>query len=227
MKHNQFLILVAICICFVTKSFSQKGNYRIQNGLLLEGGITKLDILTDNFITKEGDGFYGGTAATVNIPLKWYDISFGMKIAENNISISGRPTQSSAINEFIDYKLFTVQLPLIIHTKIIEHYITVDAGPMFQYNSKLEINDKSYEDFYINNYSNITAADIYNISQINLNGLIGITLGIKNFKLRAQYVYGFTNIFNKLEKQNLETSGGDSRFKGNQSQIFLGAAIMF
>ncbi|MCB4807271.1 hypothetical protein LG651_03340 [Tamlana sp. 62-3] len=227
MKHNQFIILVAICICFVTKSFSQRGNQRIQNGIGLMGGITKFDIVTNNFETQQGNGFLGGTAATVDIPFKWYNVGFGMQLSENHVNILGRPTSTSTESEYIDYKVFAVQIPLLMHVKVFSQYFNIDVGPMFQYNSKLELVDDSQEGYYINNYNNLTAEDIVNISQFNINGIVGASLGIRNFKLKAQYIYGFTNIFNKLEKQNLETSGGDSRFKGNQSQIFLGAAIMF
>jgi hypothetical protein len=98
---------------------------------------------------------------------------------------------------------------------------------MLQYNSKLELKDASNEMYYINNYTNLTAKDISNISQFNLNGAVGASLGVRNFKLKAQYIYGFTNILNKLETQNLDTSDGSARFKGNQNMLVLGAVISF
>ncbi len=229
MKKIQLFLLVVISLVFVTKSFSQKGNYRISNGISLAGGITQFDITTDNFITEQGSGFAGGFFSTVDIPHQWYNISFGLQFSESNIGISARPSMLANSNpqEFIDYKLMKVQLALLLNAKIIKDHFTIDFGPMLQYNGKLELKDDSQSNYYINNYSNVTAGDISNISQFNLNGAVGASVGIKNFKLRAQYIYGFTNILKKLEDQNLNTSDGDARFKGNQNMLVLGAMVSF
>jgi len=227
MKKLQLISLVAIMLCFVTKSFSQKGNYHITNGISIAGAITKFNISTDNFTTKQGDGFLGGLIATVDIPNRWYNISFGMQLSESAIGIAARPTLVSTTNTFIDYKLFAAQIALLGHIKVIPDYFTIDVGPMLQYNSKLELKDTSNKTYYINNYTNLTAKDISNISQFNFNGAVGASLGVRNFKLKAQYIYGFTNMLNKLETQNLDTSGGSARFKGNQNMLVLGAIISF
>jgi hypothetical protein len=227
MKYNRLTLLVALILCFVTKSFSQKGNYPIRNGFGIHGGITKFDIATDNFITSKGNGFLGGMSATVDIPVRWYNISFGMQLSENHIDILGRPTAGSTEQEFIDYKMFAAQVAMLVHIKAVEDYFSIDLGPMLQYNGKLELDDRQKETYFINNYDNLTATDISEISQFNLNGVIGASLGIKNFKLKAQYIYGFTNILKKLENQDLDASGGDARFKGNQSLLVLGAIVSF
>ncbi|MFI1772614.1 hypothetical protein [Thalassobellus citreus] len=227
MKKVQLLLLVVLMLCFVTKSFSQKGNYRISNGIGIFGGITKLDITTNNFTTKQGDGFMGGLLAIVDIPHRWYNISFGMQLSESTIGILGRPNISSTSNEFIDYKMFAAQVALLGHIKVIPKHFTIDVGPMLQYNSKLEFKEKGQEAYFINNYNNLTAEDIADISQFNLNGAIGASVGIKNFKLKAQYLYGFTNILKKLENQELDTVGGSDRFKGNQTMLVLGAMVLF
>ncbi|XMO87921.1 hypothetical protein AAFN75_06425 [Algibacter sp. AS12] len=227
MKKIQLYLLVALSICFVTKSFSQKGSYDIVNGIGIFGGVTKVNFNTDNFTTKEGDGFIGGLSATVDIPVKWYNMSYGLHFSESTISIMGRPTASSTTNEFIDYKLFAAQLALMMHVKLAGSYVTLDVGPMLQYNSRLEFEDKAQEGYFINNYDNLLAEDISNISQFNLNGAVGVTAGFKFVKLRAHYIYGATNILKKLEGENLDTTGGDSRFKGNMSMLVFGAMISF
>ena len=228
MKYNRLFLLVALMLCFVTKSFCQRGNYRISNGIGIIGGITKFNIVTDNFSTKESDGFLGGLTATVDIPHRWYNISFGMQLSESTISVLGRPTNVINLNEeFIDYKMFAAQVAMLAHIKVIPDYFIIDVGPMLQYNSKLEFKDRFQEGYYINNYINLTANDITNISQFNLNGAIGASVGVKNFKLKAQYIYGFTNILKKLENQELDTTGGSARFKGNQTMLVLGAMVSF
>ncbi|MFS4483494.1 hypothetical protein ACKGJY_10785 [Hyunsoonleella sp. 2307UL5-6] len=227
MKINKHVLLVALLLCIVTKIEAQKGNYPIKNGFSFFGGITKFDITTDNFITSQSDGFLGGMSATVDIPLRWYNIGFGMQLSESNIDILGRPSLVSTENEFINYKMFAAQISMLMHIKVIKHHFTIDVGPMLQYNGALEFKDKAQEDYFVNNYINLTAKDITQISQFNFNGAAGVSLGIKNFKLRGQYIYGFTNILNKLENESLDTTGGDARFKGNQSMLVLGAMVSF
>ncbi|XCF06490.1 hypothetical protein ABI125_01210 [Tamlana crocina] len=227
MKRIRLFLLVAVALCFVTNNFAQRGNYPITNGFNITGGIAKFNILTDNFDTKESNGFVGGFMANVDIPLRWYNMSYGLQFSESHVEIAGRPTMISTENEFIDYKLFAVQVAMLMHVKVIPNHFTIDVGPMIQYNSKLEFDDKNQEGYYINNYANLTAEDITNISQFHFNGAVGASAGIKNFKLKAQYIYGFTNMLKKLEKQDLDTSGGDARFKGNQSMLVFGATVSF
>ncbi|WP_308991746.1 hypothetical protein QLS71_006995 [Mariniflexile litorale] len=227
MKKIQLTLLVGIMLCFVTISFGQKGNYRITNGISITGAITKTDIATGNFKTKQGDGFLGGFNATVDIPHRWYNVSFGMQLSESAIGISARPLPVVANSEFIDYKLFAVQLAMLLHLKVIPDYFTIDFGPMLQYNSKLELKDKTKEGYFVDNYVNLSAEDISDISQFNFNGAVGASVGFRYFKLKAQYIYGFTNILNKLENQELDTIGGDARFKGNQNMLVLGATVSF
>jgi hypothetical protein len=227
MNYKPLLLLVAFTLCFVTKIFSQKGNYRISNGIGITGGITQFDIITDNFNTKSSNGFVGGLTATVDIPVRWYNMSYGMQLSESNIEIQGRPELVSTDEVYIKYKIFAAQLALLMHVKVIPNYFTIDLGPMLQYNSKLEFKDEKQEGYYINNYTNLTAEDITNISQFHFNGAIGASAGVRNFKLKAQYIYGFTNILKKLENQSLDNIGGNTRFKGNQSMLVLGAILSF
>ena len=68
---------------------------------------------------------------------------------------------------------------------------------MLQYNGKLDLQSDNEENrcLSLNNGNSILARELEEISQINLNGAIGATLGLGAFKFRAQYVYGFTNIW--------------------------------
>lgn len=227
MKYKYLFLLVVVSISFVTKSFSQHKTYAISNGIGVFGGITKFDITTDNFITEQGDGFLGGLSATVNIPHKWYNMSYGMQMSENSIKIAGRPTATSTQEEFVEYKMFAAQLALLGHIKLIENNFTIDVGPMIQYNGKMELKDSAKEGYYVNNYNNLNVEDIMNISKFNLNGAVGASVGLKSFKLKAQYLYGFTNTLKKLNTQDLDSSGGEASFKGNQTMLVFGALFTF
>lgn len=227
MNNKQLALLVAICICFVTTGFSQHANYHIRNGIAISGAITKFDISTNNFVTKQEDGFLGGLIATVDIPNKWYNMSFGMQLSQNNIGLSAKPNASSTTSEFIDLKLLTAQVVFLGHLKIVEDYLTFDAGPMLQYNGKMELKDTSKSNYYLSNYEVLQVKDIYEISPFNVNAAIGASARFGVFSLKAQYIYGVTNILNKLNHKNLDTTGYNKRFKGHQTMLALGAMLVF
>ncbi len=46
-----------------------------------------------------------------------------------------------------------------------------------------------------------------------LGGIVGITAGFNAFRVRAQYGYGLTNIFSKLNNSDLNVGSGESKFK--------------
>lgn len=223
MKNKQLTLLVVLSILFVTTTRAQHISYSIKNGFGIGGGISLFDIKTDNFTTTKGNGFVASMSATVDIPHRWYTVSYGMQISENTLEISGRMTNDVAGNEQIEYKLMTAQLGFLFHGKIIGSNLTIDAGPQLQYNGDLDFKNSQQEDFYINGYDNLSASDITTLSKFNVNGTVGMTAGIGPLKLRAQYVYGFLNMFEKL---NQSFSDVDA-FKGNPETILFTALFTF
>ena len=215
MKTKTYTLLVAITIAFVTLSHAQHRRYAIKNGIGIQGGITQYDILTDNFVTKSNSGWVGGLSAVVDLPHKWYNVSYNIQLSENNVDISafsGSPSDA----EFVEYKILMAQLSLMMHVKLIGSYLTLDAGPMLQYNGELELKDEVKEGYTVAGFDNVLTEDISNITKFNINGAVGVSAGFGSFKVRANYIYGFTNMLNKLNKEDLKTSEAVN-FKGNQS----------
>lgn len=227
MQHSKLgILLVALCISFVTIGFAQPKNYKIVNGIGISGGITQYDILTDNFTTKKGNGWMAGASATVDLPHKWYNVSYTIQLAENHVGIAAKPLLLSN-EEFVDYKIFTAQIALLMHVKLISSFLTIDVGPMIQYNGELEIDDVNQENYFIANYTNLLAKDIKEITRFNVDGAVGLSAGFSHFRLKAQYIYGFTNMLNKLNDNNLDVTGNSNKFKGNQSMLAFTAMISF
>lgn len=227
MQIRQLFLLVALSIGVVTNFFSQRrGIVNISNGIGIGGGLTQFDINTDNFETQKGNGWVGGLAATLDLPHRWYTVSYGIQLSENNIDIMGRalPTSSS---EPIEYKLMTAQAQFLFHLKLAKDYLMIDGGPMIQYNSELELKDTSQENYVVNGYTNLMAKDISDISKFNVNAAIGATAGFSHFKLRVQYIYGLTNMLNKLNDQSLDATPSGDNFKGHQSMLAFMAFIYF
>lgn len=222
---RKFIVLVAISIGFVTTSFSQRrGIVNISNGIGIGGGLTQFDIKTDNFETKAGNGWIAGMAATLELPHRWYTVSYGIQVSENNMEVMGRQSSISA-PELLEYKLMAVQAQFLFHAKLAKDYLMIDAGPMLQYNGELELKDSSQDNYLIYGYSALMAKDISDISKFNANATIGATAGFSRFKFRVQYIYGLTNMLNKLNDQNLDPTPSEKPFKGNQSMLTFMAFI--
>ena len=226
MTNKQFILLVSVCVVFVTNSLSQRPNYSIENSLGPFGGITQSNIKTDNFVTESGSGWTAGLTAIVNVEHKWYDVSYGIQFTENTIAMSARPTLVGD-SEMIDFKLSGAQLGIMMHGKVMGQNLTIDFGPILQANGFFEPADDEKKVYYLDGYDALQAQDIRDISKFNVNGAIGATAGLKNFRLRAQYQYGFTNVFGKLNNQDLGISPNTTKFKGNQSTLLFTALILF
>ena len=226
MQIRQRIVLVAFIVGFVTLGFSQPQNYKIVNGIGLSGGITQFDILTDNFETKQENGWLAGASATVDIPHKWYNMSYVIQFSENNVGIAASP-ELMATEEFVDYKLFTAQISLLMHVKLVQSFLTIDIGPMLQYNSELELKDDNQENYIIKNYDNLLAKDIQDITKFNVDGTVGLSAGFSHFRVKAAYIYGFTNMLNKLNNNDLDVGANTDKFKGNQSMFVFSAMISF
>ena len=163
-KHN-YILLVALTMCFVTLSFSQHTRYNIQNGIGLQGGITQFDILTDNFQTQKGNGWIAGLNATVDLPHKWYTVSYSMLLSESNIEVYGVESMVSSVFKPIDYKLMAVQVGFTFHIKLIDQNLMLEVGPQLQYNSELQLKDESLQNYFIDGLDSITAHDIQSINK--------------------------------------------------------------
>lgn len=228
MRRKQILQLLSLSMGFVTLVQGQIKSYNIVNGFGIQGGITKVDIITNNFETQSNSGWLGGMSATVDIPHRWYNVSYSIQFSENNFDIFGHSGIVSTIEEPIKYKMYTAQVALLAHIKLIGSNLTLDVGPMLQYNSELELTNKSQMDYILTNYDSLTADEIKGINQFNVDGTVGLTAGFDSFKVKAQYIYGFTNTLNKLNNKDLDTSGNsETNFKGNLSMLAFTAMFTF
>ncbi len=230
MKNKSLLLLVVITLCFVTISSAQrqraKGTVNIINGIAIGGGITKYDILTNDFDFKNSDGWIFGMSATVELPHKAYNLSYGMQLSENSLSLATKPDIFFPEVSEVEYKIFTAQLALLWHFKLGTDYLTFDIGPMLQYNSDFELDDRALKPLLLDGFKAATTEDITNINNFNFNGAVGFTAGVSHFKLRAQYIYGFINTLGRLNKKSF-ADVEEKEFKGNQSMLALTAMISF
>ena len=92
----------------------------------------------------------------------------------------------------------------------------------------MEVKNNNQENNIVSGYTSLTAGDLEEISQINPFGVIGITGGFEDIRFTVQYHYGFTNILNNLNDENLsEIDSIASDFNGNASIISGGIVFYF
>lgn len=200
--------LTILAILFLASfSYAQHG-YRDSNRIGISGGITSLDLLSDQFNAKPGQGWLASLSLRGNYYNNWQMV-YGMNFTDSNFSL-----QSVSGTE-IDYKLSAVQVHLVGSYMVIENHLTLEIGPVLQINGKLKVQD-SQENLFLKDSPGLQAKDIVDINPISGNIMAGITAGVTRFRLNVNYQYGFINIMNNLNKKDeLKLANGNQRFRGN------------
>lgn len=191
-------------------------NYRDANRIGITFGVNQFTLNTNNFQTKPGSGWNGGLSVRGNFYNNW-DMVYALQFSENNFSVA---TKSFFLaNEALNYKLPSAQISLQLSYKLIENHLSVEFGPLVQVNGKFKI-DSNKEN---NNISGTTllAKDIVDISKFNFYPTVGITAGVRHFRVNVSYQYGLNNMLDNLNTKNLGVN-----FKGNPG-IINGDLILY
>jgi hypothetical protein len=202
-------ILIVACILFSIVTVAQRGN-NDSNRIGISGGLTQINILTDNFKVTPQQGWMGGLHVRGNFYNDW-QMSFGMFFTDSNFSVETRKLSGSIVDT--NYKLSAVQIYIMPGYVISENHFNVEFGPVLQINDKLVI-DKADETNFLVDQPLLTAKDITDVSKINANIYAGINLGVKNLRLRLGYQYGVNNFFSSLNSNDKVPNIGE-KFKGN------------
>lgn len=214
------LIFAAFLFLIGYQAAAQR-NYKGYNFLGITGGITFFDIQTDDLVTKPSEGFIGGFT-TRGAFRNNFDLIYGISFQNSTIAVEGKSTIASNSQE-IEYTMQGVQINFLGSYNIARGHLSLEFGPVFNINGKMKLNDAALEDHILTGYTTMTAKDIQNISKFDLRLAGGLTAGLENFRLNAQYQYGVTNALGGLNDQELEKK----EFKGNSSTIILAAVIYF
>ncbi|MCF6129813.1 PorT family protein [Flavobacterium sp. AS60] len=204
---KKFSILLLLT---TTIGFAQYG-YRSGNRIGLSAGISQTTLFTNNFDTKPELGFSGGLSVRGNYYNNWSMI-YGMQFFSNNFSLE------STLNQKIKYNIQGVQVRLLMSYNVVEDHVSLDFGPVLQINGKLGI--AASDENKIIKGTLLKANQIEDISTFSGNFYLGCSAGNKIIRAVIFYEYGFTNILNKLNKNEdlQEYNNGDS-FKGNLGTI--------
>lgn len=190
--------------------FAQYG-YRDGNRIGISAGVSQTTLFTKNFDAKPELGFAGGLSVRGNYYNNWSMI-YGMQFFSNNFSLE------SNFNDNVKYNIEGVQIRLLFSYNVIQDHISIDFGPVLQINGKLKVS-ASDEDKLLKG-TLLKASQIVDISPVSGNFYLGGSAGGKVVRLVIFYEYGFTNILNKLNKNdNLKILNNGDSIKGNLGTI--------
>lgn len=200
-------LLLLLC---TTVGYTQYG-YRDGNRIGISAGISQTTLFTNNFDTKPETGFAGGLSVRGNYYNNWSMI-YGMQFFSNNFSLE------SSLNQKIKYNIQGVQVRILFSYNVVEDHVSLDFGPVLQINGKLKLS--SSDEGKIIKGTGLTAQEIVDISPVSGNFYIGGSAGNKTIRAVIFYEYGFTNILNKLNKdEELKVLNNGDKFKGNLGSI--------
>ena len=190
--------------------FAQYG-YRDGNRIGISAGISQTSLFTSNFDTTPELGFAGGLSVRGNYYNNWSMI-YGMQFFANSFSLE------STFDQKIKYSIQGVQVRLLLSYNVVEDHVSLDFGPVLQINGKLSLATAD-EDKTIKG-TLLKADQIVDISPVSGNFYLGCSAGNKTVRAVLFYEYGFTNILNKLNKDDdLREFNNNNSFRGHLGVI--------
>jgi len=222
------LLFVTLCILFFQITSAQR-NYQEFNHLGISGGIGFFDIETDNFLTEQGSG-YIFAFTTRGMYYNRFDLIYGISFVQNQVGIfannPGDPSNSFQ-SQYVNYTIQAAQITLLTSYNIVRNHLSLEVGPILNVNGKLKLDSNSFKDFILEGYETLKAEDIQNVSKVHFFVAGGITAGIENFRLGAQYQYGVTNLFNRFNDIAEIEKPAEEKYNGHASTILLMAIFYF
>lgn len=192
------------------------------NRLGFQAGVTYASILTDQFTYDPQPGFIAGLTTRANT-FKKVIVIYGVNFFQFNSSMQVLEPTTSQLTE-IDFKATGVQINLFMGHKILGEHLSIEAGPVVQFNGKWSP-EVGKEDYRLQEY-NLVASDIEDVSKVNLNVAGSVSAGFAGLKIWAQYQYGLTNMYGNLDMADLKKK--DSRItslRGNLGVAMAGIVV--
>ena len=177
---GKYATLVVFLIS-VSSVFAQR-RFQEANGIGIIAGVNSAAIETSNFSTKLGMGWNGGLQVRGAI-YNDFSMIYAIQFSESNFSVA--TLDSSLKAEDVDYKISGGQISLMLSYNIIPSHLSIEAGPVFQFNGKMSV-DEAKENNTIKG-TTLKAGDIVEINPFNFHGAIGFTAGVKQVRLSVQY----------------------------------------
>lgn len=224
MKLKSILFIVLTTVFFSSTYAQRKLPPNSYNRIGIQGGLTYGNIYSNDFQFSDQMGYTAGLTTRATAGEKIFFI-YGVNFYEFNSGMEFLEPVSLAPEE-IDFKATGVQINFFVGHKLIKEYLSFEMGPLVQINSKLSP-EEGKEEYILKEYD-LIASDLEGISRMNFSLAGGISGGLPWIKLWAQYQYGLSNLFSKLNYEELkEKDPSVTSFKGNMRMAAAGIVFYF
>lgn len=222
-KIKYILLLYSLVVTCVSNGQGMWDD--IYNRFGAQAGVHQFSIITDDIDLEKGISWSAGFTARAFL-YENFQVVYGLSFYDFKNTVAGRERQDLlSRKDDIQYNLVGLQTIFLGSYKIIDHYLSVEAGPVVQMNGRFKPRQDK-ELYFIEGYNNIVAKDLKKISGFNVNLALGVTGGFQAFKFWAQYQHGINNILRGLKDEGLETKDPKAiNFKGHIKIFSLGIAI--
>ena len=205
--NKKMTVLLLMISSFGFSQYGQKDGNRIG----ISAGVSQTTLFTSNFNATPELGFAGGFSVRGNYYNDWSMI-YGMQFFANNFSLE------ATFDQKIKYSIQGVKVRLLLSYNVVEDHVSLDFGPVLQINGKLGV--AASDESKVIKGTLLKADQIVDVSPISGNFYLGCSAGSKTVRAVIFYEYGFTNILNKLNKdENLQGFNNNDSFKGNLGVI--------
>lgn len=201
------LLICSVLICAAFNASAQYG-YRDSNRIGISAGVNQFTLNSDDFETEPGIGWNAGLSVRGNF-YNDFDMVYDIRFSENQFTIRS----ASPLSDDVKCKIQSAQLSLLLSYKFIENHLSAEIGPMFQFNSKLDVDEN--DELTLINEGGLTVKDITEIPFFNFYPTIGITGGVTHVRAHLYLQYGVTNLFRGLDAPANEVSGHGIILGGN------------
>lgn len=195
-----------------------------KNQIGIRAGGNYFDIRTDDLPINRGTSWTGGfnTRSDFNENFQWV---YGITFFDFKSQVTGREKKEVLdVWEEVDFNMMGIQANFFGSYRVLGDYLSLEAGPVVQVNG--EFKPRQDKDFYYIRGYDIQASDLQKVSTINFNFAVGITGGLENLRIWAQYQYGANNFFGKLNNEGIEGKDVSARdLNGHLSILAAGLAI--
>lgn len=219
------IILLCIIFCFPYVSNAQGMWYGEYDRLGLQAGINSFNIISGDLPISSGISWTAGFTGRSSF-YEDFQFVYGVNFFDFQNTVAGR-TKSDPASDYSDIEFNTigVQGNFFASYKVLDHFLSVEAGPVIQVNGDFKARQDK-ELYYIQDY-NLQAIDIEEISTLNFNFAVGLTGGFESVKLWIQYQRGINNILQGLNDKDLaEKDPGAADLNGHLSLLMAGI-VMF
>ncbi len=219
------ILVLCMIISFPWICSGQGMWYGEYDRLGLQAGMNSFNIVSGDLPISAGISWTAGFTGR-SFFYEDFQFAYGINFFDFQNTVAGRVRADPASDySDIEYNMIGVQGNFFGSYKILDHFLSVEAGPVIQVNGDFNARQDK-ELYYIQDY-NLQAIDIEEVSTFNFNFAIGLTGGFESVKLWVQYQRGLNNILKGLNDNQLgDRDPGAADLRGHVS-LFMAGVVMF